>query len=592
MMPFSVTCYRYDVGIFTVYGARIKLCKTTYPNPPKAVHNLPARRDPRFIDKVFYDVVLFTNPELTQSFSTYRSSDMYKAQNYLDNFIFLCKRGWKYIDLEKIPDTSMPRPCPPPPGPGPYPPFPYDPYYPWFYKNDKFDAHIPDSDIDPRYIGDPRKNPWYDVFENLTREPRYAEEPRKIPNPYPSYNEVDVEIDYSKVPKNDGDVIRFEPRKDNCPPPCPIPPCPPPFPHPHDPHHPHFRPEPPCPPYDPPYQPPNSHHPPHPHPCPPCPPKPCPPQPPVPPYFPPCPPPYRDRICIYYGNGGFAMGESVQSNIKELAPSALRTMISKNFQSTFSNMNPRDTIVVKKNVLDCILDTMVFKTNMDVAGEWSFFMIPDKFYKLVENFNWYYKEETYDGVWYELDKSIPQTTFVLQDNGVRYFVNAVRLNGRYAMRFAKSGRDFNNEPKPEEPDADNRDIDVDMKFVVSVNIQNCAANEYTVTVEDLSVTNQVVRLLSDFIHDELAWQAIENHVYELKVYAKEDTERTTPIMLRYFVAIPDANYTHGFCTWVADSYDSSKSLVENNFVKVIDLTSPKTASANDRIVLTDKDIIN
>ena len=579
MMPFSVTCYRNDVGIFTVYGARIKQSKTTYPNPPKAIHNLPARRDPRFIDKVFYDVVLFTNSELTQSFASYRSKDLYKAQNYLYNFIYLCKRGYKYIDLEKVPDTPIPRPCPIPPGCGPFPPFPYNQYQPWFYKNDKFDCHIPDSEIDPRYIGDPRKNPWYDVFDTITREPRYAGEPFRVPDPNYPYIDADIEVDYDNLPKNDGEVVRFEPKKAACPPPCPIPDCPP-FPIP-DKHH-HYRPEPPCPPYDPPYQPPRPPY------YPPCPPKPHPPR---PPYYPPCPPPFKEKIVVYYGNGGFAMGESVQTNIKELAPNALRTMISKNFHSTFSNMNPRDRIVVKKNVLDCILESMVFKTNMDVAGEWSFFMIPDKFYKLVENFNWYYKEETYDGVWYELDKSIPQTTFVMQDNGIRYFVNAVRLNGRYSMRFAKSGRDFNTEPEPIEPDADNRDLDVDMKFVVSVNIQNCAANEYSVTVEDLSVTNQVVRVLSDFIHDELAWQAIENHVYELKVYAKEDTEKQTPIMHRFFVAIPDANYNHGFCTWVSDTYDSSISLVENGFVRVIDLVAPKTASANDRLVLTDSDII-
>ena len=74
------------------------------------------------------------------------------------------------------------------------------------------------------------------------------------------------------------------------------------------------------------------------------------------------------------------MGESVMgNNIKEMSRNALRTMICKNYQSTFSNMNPRDTIVVKKNVVDCILPTAVFKSNMDIAGEWSFFMIPDAF---------------------------------------------------------------------------------------------------------------------------------------------------------------------------------------------------------------------
>lgn len=281
------------------------------------------------------------------------------------------------------------------------------------------------------------------------------------------------------------------------------------------------------------------------------------------------------------------MGESVQSNIKELSSNALRTMISKNFHSTFSNMNPRDTIVVKKNVLDCILDSMVFKTNMDVAGEWSFFMIPDKFYKLVENFNWYYKEETYDGVWYEIDKSIPQTTFTLQDNGVRYFVNAVRLNGRYAMRFAKTGRDFNSEPEPIEPDSDNRDLDVDMKFVTTINIKDLIANGYVVTIEDLSVTNQVVRVLSDFIHDEIAWQAIENHVYELKIYAKTDVERETPLVVTWFIAIPDANFKHGFCTWVFfpseqhQEYDDSAPISEQ-FERVIEIETP---SANDRLII-------
>lgn len=576
--PFSITCYRYDVGIFTAYGARIKSAKTTYPNPPRALHNLPARRDPRFIDKIFYDVVIYTSPDLTQSFACYRSKDLNQAKIFLDNFIYLSTRGYRYIDLGRIPDKPI-RPCPPPPPkPGPYVP-PYDPYKPWFYKNDEFDAHVPDSEIDPRYINDPRKNPWFDTFENLTRESRYAGEP-PIPHnseSFPPVNDadVDVDVDCAKVPKYDGDIVRFEPVKDNCPPPW-INPDFPPF----DPHK-HYRPEPPCPPYDPPYEPHHHHH----HPCPPPPPpRPCPP---VPPYYPPIHPPIRDRICIYYGNGGFAMGESVTSNIKELAPNALRTMISKNFHSTYSNMNPRDTIVVKKNVLDCILPEMVFKTNMDIAGEWSFFMIPDKFYKLVENFNWYYKEDVYDGTWYELDKSIPQTTFTIQDNGIRYFVNAVRLNGRYDMRFAKTGRDFNNEPEPSEPDADNRELDIDMKFVTTINIKDLIANGYVVTIEDLSVTNQVIRTLSDFIHDEIAWQAIENHIYELKIYAKTDIDRETPLVTTWFIAIPDASFKHGFCTWVFAPSDQHKEYdasvpISEQFIRVIETETP---SANDRLII-------
>ena len=147
--PFTVTCYRFDVGIFTVYGARIKQNKMTYPYPPKAVNNNPVPQNPRFIDRIYYDVVLFTNPDLDQSISAYRSNDKHLAEIYLDNFITLCSRGYRYIDLAKITDKPMKCPCPPPPPmPGPFAPY-FDEkqkYEPCFNKHDIFEPKIPDCE--------------------------------------------------------------------------------------------------------------------------------------------------------------------------------------------------------------------------------------------------------------------------------------------------------------------------------------------------------------------------------------------------------------------------------------------------------------
>lgn len=566
---FKVTCYKHNIGVFTVYGARVKSRKVVHPLPYPAIHNHSVPRDRRFIDTIYYDVVLYSNPELSQSVACYTSKDLCKAENYLNNFIDLCAKGYDYIDLSKVSDKEYPHPhphpCPPCPPPHPRPcPGP-------FYENDTFECKKHDDEIDPRYLNDPRTNPHYDVFENLTKEDRYAKQLNHCEG-YPEWYDYDIDVDFKKTPVHDGDKVRMERCDDNCQPvDCDC----------HHHHHHHFKPEPPCPPYDPPYKPlpddddcHHHHHHHHHRPEPPCPPHPCPPI------------PCRDKICIYYGNGGFAMGESVVGDkIEEMAKNALRTMICKNYHSTFSNMNPRDTIVVKKNVLDCILPREVFTTNMDIAGEWSFFMIPDRYHKLVEDFNWYYKEETMDGQWIELDKSVPQKAYVFQDNGVRYFINAVKLNGRYNMRFAKSGRDFNQEAERHEEETDNRELNFDMKFVISLFIEDYASKNYTVTIEDLSVTNQVVRYIDGFIDNEYAWQAIENHVYELVIKAEDGSVLAT----KYFVAVPDDNYNHGFCTWVSDSYDSEKSIVEQ-FTKVIDLEPPKTKCAIDRYVLTTAEI--
>lgn len=508
--PFTVTCFRYDVGIFTAYGARLKQFKVTNPIPPRAVNNLPVPRDPRFIDTLFYDVVLFTNPELTQSFTCYRSKNLHKSENYLNNFMILCSKGYKYIDLARIPDEPFAPPFPPHPCPPPYP----HPYYPPFWgKNDScVETKIPDSEIDPRYINDPRKNPWYDVFDHYN-DPRYAKEPKKIPEG-PCECLPPYELDYDKLPKYDGDIVTFE--KD-CHPKghCPKPP---------------FKPEPPCPPFDPPYQPCHHHHPHPPYPpIPPCPPPPpfppCPPCPPPPPFppFPPCPPPFKDKICIYHGDGGFAMGESVISNIAEIAPNALRTMIAKNYHSTFSNMNPPDRIVVNKHVLDCILPTTAFKVNMSTAGEWCFFMIPDKYYKLVRDFNWYYKEDSIDGKWIELDRALSQTTFSIQDNGIKYFINAIRLNGRYDMRFAKTGRDFDQDPSGVIDDDDNRELDPYEKFRITLRLKNLESTQKVVLVNtELESIRTFYK--SDFILDEVDVDVVKNNIYKLSVLPIESQD--------------------------------------------------------------------
>jgi len=548
--PFTVTCFRYDVGIFTAYGARIKQHKLTNPVPPKAINNIPVPRDPRFIDTLFYDVVLFTNPELTQSFACYRSKNLHKAENFLNNFMLLCSRGFKYIDLGRIPDYPMPIPPYPP---HPCPPPPPHPYYPPFWgKNDTWENKIPDSELDPRYINDPRKNPWYDVFDHYN-DPRYAKEPTHCP-PGPHHHLPPKELDYDKLPKYDGDIITFE-NDCHCKPNCPPPP---------------FRPEPPCPPYDPPYDyPPHPHPHPHPHPCPPPPPcPPCPPYPPFPPYppIPPCPPPWKDKICTYHGDGGFAMGESVISNIKEIAPNALRTMIAKNYHSTFSNMNPADRIVVKKHVLDCILPTTAFKVDMSVAGEWSFFMIPAKFAKLVEDFNWYYKEDVIDGVWYELDKNLVQTTFSIQDNGIKYFISAVRLNGRYDMRFAKTGRDFNHDSTGIIDDDDNREIDVDSKQSVTLHFTNYNSQLHTAFIYDLTAPQPINPPLSQFKLDETRVDAIVNHIYRIDV--NDSSALVSPTVSSYFYVKPISEET-----WEIMTLDSATIPQEHASEYIMDKTN-------------------
>ena len=61
------------------------------------------------------------------------------------------------------------------------------------------------------------------------------------------------------------------------------------------------------------------------------------------------------------------MKKRVKDSIVEIRENALRTMLEKNHKSTYSNMNPRDTIEVKRGIRDTILPDDSFEINMDIA---------------------------------------------------------------------------------------------------------------------------------------------------------------------------------------------------------------------------------
>ena len=94
MLKFQVVCFKEDIGIFTAYSARIQSNSPTplgppVPPPPRPLYPPypPIPRDPNCCDKVNYDVVVYTNPELTQSIVIYSDKNINICRLVLNNFI-------------------------------------------------------------------------------------------------------------------------------------------------------------------------------------------------------------------------------------------------------------------------------------------------------------------------------------------------------------------------------------------------------------------------------------------------------------------------------------------------------------------------
>ena len=518
MLKFQVVCFKEDIGIFTAYSARIKSNSPTplgppVPPPPRPLYPPypPIPRDPNCCDKVNYDVVVYTNPELTQSIVIYSDKNINICRLVLNNFIKMCLNGHNIIDLNRINDKCPIILC--------------ENY------NDNFNSCPPYFNPWDKNFYDPRKKPYHDCFDTRDHhcDCKHDKHPEGI-----------VDFDCSKIPPRDGEVVSCDCKHDNF---KPLPPdyeCCRPGPHPRPPFPPTPKPLPPCPP-----------GPPVPPPYPPCPP-PCPPGPPVPPPYPPCPPPCPPRkIEFFYGNGGFAMGESVKDSIVEIRENALRTMLEKNHKSTYSNMNPRDTIEVKRGIRDTILPDDSFEINMDIAGEWCFFMIPDKFYKLIKKFNWYYQDETTGNKWIEAPLSASEQTFTIQDNGIRYYINAIRLNGDYRVRFTKSALLIDGPDDSSKPD-DPRELDSLEKFRITIHAKGISKSNKKIIVKSLTDKTITDKTCSFDAMEEDVMDCIttNGNVYEINSY---ENETYTPI--KYFKVIKNYNYKKGFSIWTCDTKD-------------------------------------
>lgn len=504
MLKFQVICFKEDIGIFTAYGAKIKSNSPTpigppCPPPPRPIYPPypPIPRDPGFKDKVTYDVVVYTNPELTQSIAIYSDKNINICRLVLNNFIKMCLNGHNVIDLNRINDRTPIILC--------------ENY------NDNFNSCPPHFNPWEKEFYDPRKKPFYDCFD---------ERDHKHHHDCKEHDGCMKEFDYSKIPSKDGEVVSCECKHD-------FKPLPPDYDYCCD--HKHHHPKPPFPP--------------DPRPLPPC-----PPGPPVPPPYPPCPPPFPPRkIEFFYGNGGFAMGESVKDSIVEIRENALRTMLEKNHKSTYSNMNPRDTIEIKRGVRDTILPDDSFEINMDIAGEWCFFMIPDKYYKLIKNFNWYYQDETTGNQWLEAPLSASEQTFTIQDNGIRYYINAIRLNGDYRVRFTKSsilidGPDDNSKPY------DPRELDSIEKFRITIHAKGISKTEKKIVVKSL-----IDKTITD---KTCSFDAMEEDVMDCittngNIYEIDSKENDSLTAIKYFKVVKNYNYKKGFSIWTCDTQDGN-----------------------------------
>jgi len=213
-------------------------------------------------------------------------------------------------------------------------------------------------------------------------------------------------------------------------------------------------------------------------------------------------------------------------------------------------MNPRDTINVKQIIRDTVTQQDTFEVSMDIAGEWCFFMIPDKFYRLVSNFNWYYKDETTDNKWTEAPLEMSEKTFTIQDNGMRYYINAIRLNGDYDVKFAKSGLiipDIDDRTNP----YDGRNLDPNMKYRVTLLAEGLYNSGKKVTIKDITNVNTTAYTVIFNIMDNAWVDCLPNIMYEVDI-----VENDTSTAKKYFKVIENANYKKGYSVWISDTNQS------------------------------------
>lgn len=388
MLQFKVVCIKNDVGIFTCYGAKVcHRCTTPvdpahihcpHENPYGPIHPGPPMPSPGFKDKVLYDVVFYTNPELTQSIIVYSDKNINVCRLVLNNFIKMTLNGMNIIDVDKINDRK--------------------PIELIEHKH----CHFDDDDCDPfsnpwdkHWKDHHHHNPCLDVFD-------YTDEhPCGIPGPKPPHKDIRpdcvYECDDAHRPVPDGEEMRF----------CPS----------HHHHHPNV------------YEIERS----------------------ITKVIPNTlerilyevtPPERRPEHChdfvYYYGNAGIAFGGSVTSNLKEISRTALGDMIRKNGYPTFPTSH--DRIDIRRMVTRTILETNVYNINKTTDNDWAFFMIPDKYINLINNFNFYYQENSGTDEWKEVtDEARVQRQFTIQNNGIRYYIVAMKFTGFFAIKFAKSG---------------------------------------------------------------------------------------------------------------------------------------------------------
>lgn len=418
MLQFKVVCFKHDVGIFTCFGAKVKSNSPTPVDPhfhpnghpgPCGPHGPHMVCEPSFRDKVMYDVVLYTNPELTQSLIIYSDKNINVCRLVLNNFITMILNGQNIIDINKINDKTPIKliECH------------HDEFGEHHHHHDHH--HFPEYPCDNPWDKDwhdPRKNPYVDVFD-MTHEHHHC--PEDFDHHHHHHHEEP--IDCHRMPLPDGDEMHFDHHHH----------------HPHDcfGHHDHH--------HDPIYNieravtkvipnhlerilhevtPPERR------------------------------PENQKKIVFYYGNGGIAMGGSAVNDISEMCEHALKDMLRKNGRSTFCTS--ADKIDIERVIKKTVLETDEFRVNKVTDKDWAFFMIPDRFMGLIKNFNFYYQEDMTDNTWVEVTEDMDKITreFTIQDNGVRYYVVAMRMTGNYAVKFAKSGQTTTvTDPENQTPDS-------------------------------------------------------------------------------------------------------------------------------------------
>lgn len=378
MLQFKVVCYKKDIGIFTCYGAKVTHTQPTPPNNNYVQH--PHQPLPPIYKDTTYTTTLYTNPELTQSLVICQDKNRDICTLILNNFIKLALSGKNVIDIDKInckTEIKMFENI--------YDQFGKDPCHPWF-----------NEDCDPfhnpwdRFWQDPHKKPNVDVFDRRDPHPFDPKHPH-CPPPPPDLEVIDPRL----RPLPDGDIYHCHPPKN---------------------------------PYDRFFDIERSitkvipgtlerilHE--------------------ITPNEPK--PDHTNKIVYYYGNGGAAMGGSVMTNINELSEYALYELLKKNGGPTKPNAS--DKINVQRMIADTILISEEYAINKTTNNDYAFFMIPDSYVSLIEDFTFYTKASS-NAEWVEVTNTNNiERKFTIQSNGIRYYIIAMRFNSDIsAIKFAKS----------------------------------------------------------------------------------------------------------------------------------------------------------